>query len=127
MELNEFSIKPIRVCKKSGKPFKDGKKVNTLIKLEYNNFNPNIVKKVAGVLLESDTTVQLDCLKKAEVEPYYAISSSEELDIFGDIFYGSISHFQECFCSNEMKGLEDITYHATEIFRDMLIFITEVK
>ena len=33
MNVNELVIKPIRVCKKSGKPFKDGKKVNTLIKL----------------------------------------------------------------------------------------------
>jgi hypothetical protein len=125
MNVDELVIKPIRVCKKSGKPFKDGKKVNTLIGLGYNIFNPTI--KIAGVLLESNTTVGLDLLKKAEVKPYYAISSSEELDSFGDIFYGSISHFQDCFCSNEMNGLEDITYYATEIFRDTLIFITEVK
>lgn len=125
MKINELSIKPIRVCKKSKKPFKDGEKINTLIGLDINLEDPKL--RVAGKLLESNTLVGLDLLEKAEVEPYYAISSSEELDSFGDMFYGSISHFQDCFCSNEMEGLEDITYHATEIFRDTLIFITEVK
>ncbi len=125
MKISELGIKPIRVCKKSKKPFKDGRRVNTLIGLGVNLEDPRL--RVAAKLLESDTLVNLDLLEKAEVEPYYAISSSEELDSFGDIFYGSISHFQDCFCSNEMDSLEDITYYATEIFRDALIFMTEVK
>jgi hypothetical protein len=125
MKVDNLVIKPIRVCKKSKKPFKDGEKINTLIGLGINLEDPKL--RVAGKLLESDTLVNLDLLKRVNDRTYYAISSSENLEDFGDIFYGNIEHFQDCFYYTEEDTLENITFLAGEIFRDTLIFVTEVK
>lgn len=34
----------------------------------------------------------------------------------GDIFFGTIEQFQDCFCSNEMNSLEDVEFFAKAIF-----------
>jgi hypothetical protein len=47
----------------------------------------------------------------------YAVSEDE----LGDIFFGTISQFQDCYCSNVMETLEDVEFHAKGMFGDNII------
>lgn len=55
------------------------------------------------------------------MDTIYAVT----LDELGDIFYGTISQFQDCFCTNEMYDLSDIEFHAKGIFGEEVV-VTEV-
>jgi hypothetical protein len=52
------------------------------------------------------------------MDTIFAVSQDE----LGDIFVGTISQFQDCFCSNEMETLEDVEFHAKGMFgQDVIV------
>lgn len=72
-------------------------------------------EELLDVHYEVVTSRDWECTPKWEIDSsLYAVTSSPEGEL-GDIFYGTLAQFRDCFCGNVIRNFEELKFHAKGI------------